>query len=624
MQDNNKILDRIKCIADIKSLSYAELNQLASEVREKIIQITSNNGGHLASSLGVVELTIAILLSYDLPKDKMIWDVGHQSYAYKILTDRKDAFTGLRSYGGISGFPKRNESEYDSFDTGHSSTSISAGLGMCVARDLNKDDYKVITVIGDGALTGGMAFEALNNLSSLNSNYVVVLNDNEMSISKSTGGLNKALLGIRSSAKYGGAKKAIKKTLEKSTFGLVVKSILVKIVNIFKQLIVSEGMLFENLNINYVGTIDGHDIKELKRVLDIAKTTDEPVLVHVKTIKGKGYKPAEDDPVYFHGVAPFDIETGKPKKIVSDKTYTKVFSDKLVELASKNPNITAITAAMADGTGLTSFAEKFPDRFFDVGICEQHAVTFAAGMATQNIVPVVCVYSSFLQRAFDQIIHDVCLQNQHVVFAIDRAGLVGSDGETHQGIFDLSYLRLIPNMTIVAPKNANELEMMLEFAISKMQSPIAIRYPRGIAYNKLNEFNSEIKYGKAELLYDGNDLCFFALGSMVSTAVNLREKLINKNINPIVVNARFAKPIDYELIDKLFETKKISKFVIMEENVLNGGISQEVEDYIVSKNYKTEVKHITIPDAYVEHGDVSMLRATLKIDSESILNKLEL
>ena len=624
MQDNNKILDRIKCIADIKSLSYAELNQLASEVREKIIQITSNNGGHLASSLGVVELTIAILLSYDLPKDKVIWDVGHQSYAYKILTDRKNAFTGLRSYGGISGFPKRNESEYDSFDTGHSSTSISAGLGMCVARDLNKDDYKVITVIGDGALTGGMAFEALNNLSSLNSNYVVVLNDNEMSISKSTGGLNKALLGIRSSTKYGGAKKAIKKTLEKSTFGLVVKSILVKIVNIFKQLIVSEGMLFENLNINYVGTIDGHDIKELKRVLDIAKTTDEPVLVHVKTIKGKGYKPAEDDPVYFHGVAPFDIETGKPKKIVSDKTYTKVFSDKLVELASKNPNITAITAAMADGTGLTSFAEKFPDRFFDVGICEQHAVTFAAGMATQNIVPIVCVYSSFLQRAFDQIIHDVCLQNQHVVFAIDRAGLVGSDGETHQGIFDLSYLRLIPNMTIVAPKNANELEMMLEFAISKMQSPIAIRYPRGIAYNKLNEFNSEIKYGKAELLYDGNDLCFFALGSMVSTAVNLREKLINKNINPIVVNARFAKPIDYELIDKLFETKKISKFVIMEENVLNGGISQEVEDYIVSKNYKTEVKHITIPDAYVEHGDVSMLRATLKIDSESILNKLEL
>ncbi|MBQ2204965.1 MAG: 1-deoxy-D-xylulose-5-phosphate synthase, partial [Lachnospiraceae bacterium] len=563
MQDSNKILDRIKCIADIKSLSYAELNQLASEVREKIIQITSNNGGHLASSLGVVELTIAILLSYDLPKDKVIWDVGHQSYAYKILTDRKDAFTGLRSYGGISGFPKRNESEYDSFDTGHSSTSISAGLGMCVARDLNKDDYKVITVIGDGALTGGMAFEALNNLSSLNSNYVVVLNDNEMSISKSTGGLNKALLGIRSSAKYGGAKKAIKKTLEKSTFGLVVKSILVKIVNIFKQLIVSEGMLFENLNINYVGTIDGHDIKELKRVLDIAKTTDEPVLVHVKTIKGKGYKPAEDDPVYFHGVAPFDIETGKPKKIVSDKTYTKVFSDKLVELASKNPNITAITAAMADGTGLTSFAEKFPDRFFDVGICEQHAVTFAAGMATQNIVPIVCVYSSFLQRAFDQIIHDVCLQNQHVVFAIDRAGLVGSDGETHQGIFDLSYLRLIPNMTIVAPKNANELEMMLEFAISKMQSPIAIRYPRGIAYNKLNEFNSEIKYGKAELLYDGNDLCFFALGSMVSTAVNLREKLINKNINPIVVNARFAKPIDYELIDKLFENKKISKFVIM-------------------------------------------------------------
>lgn len=615
-----KILDKIESISDIKTLNDEELILLAKEVRELIIKSTSENGGHLASSLGVVELTIALILAYDFPKDKIIWDVGHQSYAYKILTDRKEQFTGLRSFGGISGFPKRNESPYDSFDTGHSSTSISAGLGMCVARDLNKKDYKVVSVIGDGALTGGMAFEALNNLSNLKSNYIIILNDNEMSISKSNGGINKALLGVRTSSRYSGLKKVLKETLEKSKGGLFVKNILVTAVNMLKQVVVSEGMFFENLNINYVGPIDGHDIKQMRDTIKTAMNIDEPVLIHVKTIKGKGYKPAEENPTFYHGVGPFDIATGEAKKKSDKKSYTKVFSETLIDEANKNEKIVAITAAMADGTGLSEFAKRFKDRFFDVGISEQHAVTFAAGMAVDDIVPVVCIYSSFLQRAFDQIIHDVCLQNQHVVFAIDRAGLVGADGETHQGIFDISYLRLIPNMTMLAPKNDLELSSMLKFAINDIHTPVAIRYPRGIAYTELHEFNSDIVYGKSELLYEGNTIAFFALGSMVSTAIHLREKLKAKSIDATVVNARFAKPIDLDMIDKLSKTHK--ELVVLEESVANGGIGQEIESYIKSKSYDIKVTLVTLPDAYVEHGDVTKLRAALSIDSESVLKRI--
>lgn len=621
MSEDLKILSNIKSVDDVKKLSYEELKQLASEVRELIIDRTSKNGGHIASSLGVVELTIALIKAFDFPKDKIIWDVGHQSYAYKILTDRKDAFSELRSFGGISGFPKRKESPFDSFDTGHSSTSISAGLGMCVARDLKKDDYKVVSVIGDGALTGGMAFEALNNLSNLKSNYIIILNDNEMSISKSNGGLNKALLGVRSSHGYSELKKTLKNELEKTGIGLFFKKILITIINIFKQIIASEGMFFENLNINYVGPIDGHNIRELYDAIISAKNLNEPIVIHVKTKKGKGYEPAEKDPTLFHGVGPFDRETGKVIKESNERTYTKVFSDKLISLAEKDKNIVAITAAMADGTGLTEFSKRFPERFYDVGICEQHAVTFAAGLSLSGVLPIVCIYSSFLQRAFDQIIHDVCLQNQHVVFAIDRAGLVGADGETHQGIFDISYLRLIPNMTILAPKNDLEFENMLEFALYDIKGPVAIRYPRGVAYSELRENMKAMEYGKAERLCDGKDIAIFALGSMVSTAEHIREKLKSKNINPILVNARFAKPIDLKTIDELCK-EGIKELVVMEEGVLNGGIGQEIEDYVHDRNYDIKVTLISLPDAYVEHGNVSKLREALGINSDSILKKI--
>lgn len=621
MKDQKSILSKINSTKDIKKLSFEELSLLSKEVRDMIIDGTSKSGGHLASSLGVVELTIALLLSYDFPKDKIIWDVGHQSYAYKILTDRKNMFSGLRSFGGISGFPKRKESPYDSFDTGHSSTSISAGLGMCVSRDLNKENYKIVTVIGDGALTGGMAFEALNNVSNLKSNYVIILNDNEMSISKSGGGLNKALLGVRSSHSYSEVKKTLKNELEKTGVGRFIKGILITIINVFKQIIASEGMFFENLNINYVGPIDGHNIKDLKAAIDKAKNSDEPVVIHVKTVKGKGYEPSEKDPTLYHGVGPFDKETGKIIKNDAGKSYTKVFSDTLVKLAEKDKKIVAITAAMADGTGLKPFEEKFPDRFFDVGICEQHAVTFAAGIALSGIVPVVCVYSSFLQRAFDQIIHDVCLQNQHVVFAIDRAGLVGADGETHQGIFDISYLRLIPNMTVLAPKNDKELEDMIKYAIYKVNGPVAIRYPRGTAYSELHEFKEKIVYGKAEILYKGKTIAIFALGSMVSTAIHIKEKLKKKKIEPWVINARFAKPIDFDTIDKVCKSK-IKELVVLEENVGNGGIGQAIEDYVHDKAYKVKVTLVSLPDAYVEHGNVTKLREALKIDSDSIIKKI--
>lgn len=621
---NDRIIDKINNVANVKELSISELNALASDVRETIIDRISKNGGHLASSLGVVELTIALIKVFDFPTDKIIWDVGHQSYAYKILTDRKDLFTQIRSFGGISGFPKRKESPYDSFDTGHSSTSISAGLGMCHARDLNGDDFKVISIIGDGALTGGMAFEALNNVSNLKTNFIIILNDNEMSISKSNGGLSKALIGLRSSVGYGELKKNIKNKLDKSAFGQLVKGMLIRLINIIKQFVSTEGMFFENLNINYVGPIDGHNIKELIDVLETAKKSNEPILIHVKTKKGKGYEPAEKNPTLYHGVSSFDRKLGVVENPDRLKNYSDLFSDKIVELAKKDKRIVAITAAMADGTGLVEFSKQFPDRFFDVGIAEQHAVTFAAGLALQNAIPIVCVYSSFLQRAFDQIIHDVALQNQHVIFMVDRAGLVGADGETHQGIFDLSYLRIVPNMTILAPKNDLEFLDMIEFAIYKVEGPVAIRYPRGTAFSELHNKNAAITYGKGELLFaEPNDtLAIFAIGSMVSTAVHIRNKLSDKNIGVSIINGRFAKPIDYDIIDNLLKNKNIKEFVIMEENIENGGVGQKIEKYICDKEYDVKVFTITLPDAYVEHGSVNKLREFLEIDSDSIIEKI--
>ena len=619
-----KVIDKIKSPDDIKSLSYNELNDLAHDVREIIIDSISKNGGHLASSLGVVELTIALLLSYDFPHDKIIWDVGHQSYAYKILTDRKDAFNYIRSFGGISGFPKRKESSYDSFDTGHSSTSISAGLGMCYARDLNGDDYKIVSVIGDGALTGGMAFEALNNVSDLKSNFVIILNDNEMSISKSNGGLSKALIGLRTSKQYFDLKNSLKNNLEKSAIGKFLKGILIGIINTIKQFINTEGMIFENLNINYVGPIDGHNIKKLQDVIVTSMKSNEPVLIHVKTIKGKGYDKAEKNPTLYHGVSPFNKETGIVKKFGDVITYTDVFSNKIIELANKDNRIVAITAAMADGTGLTEFSKKFSNRFFDVGIAEQHAVTFAAGLATNNIIPIVCVYSSFLQRGFDQIIHDVALQNMHIVFMIDRAGIVGADGETHQGIFDISYLRMIPNMTILAPKNSYEFENMIEYAIYNVKGPVAIRYPRGKSYDDLKEYNAALSYGKSEILINDKNatLSIFALGTNVSTAVHINQKLKEKNIISNVVNLRFAKPIDYETVKNVIINSKTEKILVMEENVEAGGVGEAIESFLLKERINVEVHNVNLGDSYVEHGSIEKLRELLKIDSKSIIDRI--
>ncbi len=620
----NDILNKIKNISDLKKLSYEDLKTLSKEVRETIIDSVSKNGGHLASSLGVVELTIALLRVYDFPKDKIIWDVGHQSYAYKILTDRKDAFNYIRSYGGISGFPKRKESPFDSFDTGHSSTSISAGLGMCKARDLKGENYKVVSVIGDGALTGGMALEALNNVSNLSTNFVIILNDNGMSISKSNGGLNKALIGLRTSTKYSDLKKNLKNELEKTSFGLLIKNILIKFINVIKQLIATEGMFFEDLNINYVGPIDGHDIKDMENVIRAAYNASEPTVIHIKTTKGKGYEFAEKNPTLYHGISPFDKTKGVVVEPNKKRTYTDVFSDKLIELAKNDKNIVAITAAMADGTGLTKFSEMYPDRFFDVGIAEQHAVTFAAGLAVSGLTPLVCIYSSFLQRAFDQIIHDVALQNQHVVFMIDRAGLVGADGETHQGIFDISYLKMIPNMTILAPKNDVEFEKMIEYAIYKIAGPVAIRYPRGKAYDGLKDFNSEIEYGKAEIICQNKnaDVIIFAIGSMVSTAIHLKEKLNEKNVDVTIINGRFAKPIDFDTIENVISHSNAKKFLVLEENVKSGGVGEDIKNFIFDKKHDIDVSLISLPDAYVEHGDVTMLRDMLKISSGEILKIL--
>ena len=496
------ILEHIEGPWDVKNLSPEELKTLAAEIRQFLIEKISVTGGHLASNLGVVELTIALYLAFDLPRDKVIWDVGHQSYTHKILSGRREMFDELRQYGGMSGFPKRKESPYDSFDTGHSSTSISAGLGIAQGRDLLGEDYAVISVIGDGALTGGMAYEALNNAAHLKKNFIIILNDNNMSISENVGGMSKYLSSLRSGAGYNELKRRVSESLLKIPVvgaGLVEKISRTK--DSIKQLVIP-GMLFENMGVTYLGPVDGHDIKAMVKTLKEARRMDHAVLVHVLTKKGKGYAPAEKNPSRFHGIDPFDIATGKSLKEKIYPTYTDVFSKEICRLAETEKRLVAVTAAMPDGTGLKAFSRHFPDRFFDVGIAEQHAVTSAAGMAAAGLKPVVAVYSSFLQRGFDQVLHDVCIQNLPVIFALDRAGLVGSDGETHLGIFDLSYLSCIPNMSIMAPKNLWELRQELEFAVCHYDGPIAIRYPRGQAYRGLKEFDAPIEYVKGELLYD--------------------------------------------------------------------------------------------------------------------------
>ncbi len=614
------ILEQIKGPEDLKDMSPEALSGLAGEIRTFLIEKISHTGGHLASNLGVVELTIALFCTFDLPKDKIIWDVGHQSYTHKILSGRMQEFDELRQYGGLSGFPKRKESPYDSFDTGHSSTSISAGLGIAQGRDILGEDYKVVSVIGDGALTGGMAYEALNNAARMKKNFIIVLNDNKMSISENVGGMSRYLGGLRTGDGYNDLKKNVVGTLERiPVLGDRMIDKIKRTKNSIKQLFIP-GMLFENMGITYLGPVDGHNIPELCKVFREAQKLNHAVLVHVLTKKGKGYVPAEKNPAAFHGVSPFDIKTGKPLAEKKYPTYTDVFSKKLCQLGETHPELVAVTAAMPDGTGVAAFGKKFPDRFFDVGIAEAHAVTSAAGMAAAGLRPVVAVYSSFLQRGYDQILHDVCIQNLPVIFAVDRAGLVGSDGETHQGIFDYSYLTSIPNMSVAAPKNLWELRAMLDFVMD-YKAPFAIRYPRGTAYRGLKEFTKPIEYGKGEMLYEEEDIALLAVGSMVSTGEHVREKLKEEGYFCTLANARFVKPFDKELVDRL--AKKHRLIVTMEENVLQGGFGLPVTAYIHEHYPQVKVLNIALPDAYVEHGNVSVLRKGLGIDSDSIISRLK-
>ena len=613
------ILDRIQKENDIKNLTEEEINQLSDEIRQFLIESISVTGGHLASNLGVVELTMALHLCFDLPKDKIIWDVGHQSYTHKILTGRKEGFSSLRQYGGLSGFPKANESDTDCFNTGHSSTSISAGLGMAAAREITGEDYHVVSVIGDGSLTGGMAYEALNNASQIHKNFIIVLNDNNMSISENVGGMSTYLANFRTADAYRDLKANVMKSLQKMPVcgDKLIQSIR-NTKSSIKQLLVP-GMLFEEMGIITLGPVDGSNIKELVKIFNEAKRVDGPVLVHVMTKKGAGYEPAEKNPSRFHGAEPFDVETGKPLKKKEKSTYTDVISSVMCQLAEREPKLVGITAAMADGTGLSKFAKEYPQRFYDVGIAEQHGTTFAAGLAKAGLKPVFAVYSSFLQRAYDQVLHDVCIQNLPVVFAIDRAGLVGSDGETHQGIFDISFLSSIPNMTVMAPKNKWELADMMQYAVS-FPTPIAVRYPRGTAYDGLKDFREPIQLGKSETIAEGSGIALFALGSMVQTAEKVAERLKEQGVEATVINARFAVPFDKDKIADLTQNHKL--LVTMEENVMSGGFGEHVASYVIENGLDIKVQVVAIPDVYVEHGNVDRLKEDIQIDADSIYERV--
>lgn len=613
------LLERIEKENDIKELNMEELDQLAGEIREFLIQKISLTGGHLASNLGVVELTIAMHRVFTLPEDKMIWDVGHQSYTHKILTGRRAGFDALRKYGGMSGFPKRKESPCDAFDTGHSSTSISAGLGYVEARDLKGEDYSVISVIGDGAMTGGMAYEALNNAAHLKTNFIIVLNDNYMSISENVGGMSNYLAQLRTADFYTGLKKGVTNALHKiPTVGDHMIEQIRRTKSSIKQLVVP-GMLFEDMGITYLGPIPGHDIGMLCRAFREAKKVEGPVLLHVLTQKGKGYAPAEKDPSRFHGTGPFDISTGEPLQKASKDTYTDIFSKVICDIGKHDPNVAVITAAMADGTGLSAFARYFPKRFFDVGIAEGHGVTFAAGLAAGGMHPVFAVYSSFLQRGYDQLIHDVGLQNLPVVLAVDRAGLVGSDGETHQGIFDLSYLGGIPNMTVISPKNRWELADMLRFAV-QFDGPVAIRYPRGTAYDGYEKYRAPICYGKSEAIYEEEGIALISVGHMFEEAEKTRRAIKKIGYNCSLINARFVKPLDGEMIDELSKTHRL--IVTIEENILCGGFGERVSDYVLKNHIPVQVLSLALPDDYIEHGSVDLLRREVLLDADSMTKRI--
>ncbi len=596
---------------DIKAIPIEQMPQLAREVRAFLLEHVSKTGGHLASNLGAVELTMALHLSLDLPTDKLIWDVGHQSYTHKILTGRKDEFDTLRQWQGLSGFPKRAESPCDSFDTGHSSTSVSAGLGFAKARDLQGLDYKVVSVIGDGALTGGLAYEALNNAADLKTNFIIILNDNKMSISENVGGLSRHLASLRTAAAYQDFKSDVHSSLEKLPYGERVARRISKTKSSLKQLLIP-GMLFENMGITYLGPVNGHSVPDMMHLIHEAKKVNGPVLIHVLTNKGEGYGPAQRPPDRFHGLSALDVASGELVKKKTKPDYTDVFSTVLCKIAAKNEKVVAMTAAMADGTGLCRFQKEYPDRFFDVGIAEGHAVTFAAGMAAAGLHPFFAVYSSFLQRGFDEMVHDVCIQNLPVTFAVDRAGLVGADGETHQGIFDLSYLSLMPNMTVLAPKNKWELADMMWFC-SHLESPSAIRYPRGEAYDGLKELRTPIRFGKSEWIYKESQIALFAVGTMVKNALAVRDLLKAKGYEVSVINVRFVKPLDEEAVLEALQTHRV--LVSMEENLLHGGFSDALGAFLATQQAKVPFLRFGIEDQFVPHGTVAQLQEAMGLDA---------
>lgn len=616
----NNILDNINTPKDLKKLNIAEKQLLATEIRKMIIDVVSKNGGHLASNLGVVEITIALHSVFNMPEDKIVWDVGHQTYVHKILTGRKNRMNTLRKMNGIAGFPKTSESEYDNFDTGHSSTSISVALGMAKARDLKKENYNVIAVIGDGALTGGMALEALNDAGTSKNKLIVILNDNEMSISKNVGGVPRLLGKLRTKKLYKDSNDYIRDSIEKiPIIGKKLSKGIKRIKRSLKQLLIP-NMFFEDIGFSYLGPIYGHNISELEDIMKISKKMEGPVLIHIITKKGKGYKPAEDNPDNFHSISEFDIETGKSKK---DKKidYSKIFGEKLIELAEKNPNIVAITAAMKDGTGLSEFAKRFPKRFFDVGIAEQHALGFAGGLASIGMIPVVPIYSSFYQRAYDQVIHDICIQNLGVVMCVDRAGIVGNDGETHQGILDLSFFNVIPNLNIIAPKDFKELADMLEFAIN-LHKPVVIRYPKGGESKLKFEKHEKIELGKAEIIKEGRDITIIAIGKMVSRMLDVQEILKNDNIDMEIINARFLKPLDEKTI--IQSIKKTKRVITIEDNILKGGLASTIKELIVD-NELEEIKMncFGYPNNFVKQGSIDEIEKLYGLDIKNIVNRIK-
>lgn len=614
-----KMLDNINTLDDLKSLSYKELYELSDDLRDYIIDVVSKNGGHLSSNLGTVELTIALHRVFNSPKDKIIWDVGHQCYAHKILTGRKEDFKTLRTYKGISGFPKRSESEHDIFETGHSSTSISAALGLAKTRDLKGEDYSVVAVIGDGSMGAGMAYEALNNAAGLKTNVVIILNDNKMSISKNVGSLSNYLGRLRTGKIYFKIKREMENLLNKTpVIGKPLFRASLKLRDWLKYLVV-KGIVFEQLGFKYLGPIDGHDIESMEKIIENAKQyKNHPVIIHIVTRKGNGYNAAEKKPDKYHGIGPFYVETGEEKSNGNGKSYSSIFGNKIMELARDNEKILAITAAMPDGTELKGFAERYKNRFFDVGIAEQHAVTFSAGLAAGGYRPVFAVYSTFLQRAYDQLLHDVCLQNLPVVFAVDRAGIVGSDGETHQGIFDISFLRSLPNITVMSPKSGAELENMLELAFS-LDMPVAIRYPRGEAAKFVIE-EKPVVFGKGEILTEGKDAIIIAEGSMVKTAFAVNEYLKEKGIEITIVNIRFIKPLDTELLDYLYDLNL--PIYTLEDNVLYGGMGGSVLEYYSNKGSCRNVNIFAHKSGVLEHGDKKSLLKLAGLDSETISKRI--